>query len=126
MSQAGAVIMAPAEFDTQFMGLFEREAFRLEQLDWYDSPGTRERVRRFLAGQPDDPAARAGWDALIAAARRAGKVMSRVHVVSEPLTDYLRFEMGFYRGSVAAGEDVRVLPRARRRPGRSSRTRQFP
>lgn len=111
MSQPGAVIMTPGEFDTRFTGLFEHEAFRLELLDQYDSPGTQQRVQQFLAGQPDDPSARAGWDAVLAEARTAAKVMSRVHVVSEPLTDYLRFELDFYRGSVAAGEDVRILPR---------------
>lgn len=111
MSQPGAVIMTPHEFDTQFMDLFEREAFRFEQLDLYDSPGTQDRVRRFLAGEPDDPAARTGWDALLTEARRTGRTISRVHVISEPPTDYLRFELGFYRGSVAAGEDVRILPR---------------
>lgn len=104
--------MTPGDLDTQFMDLFDREAFRLELLDWYDSPGTQERVQRFLAGEPDNPPARTGWDAVIAEAHRTGKVISRVHVVSEPLTDYLRFELGFYRGSVAAGEDVRILPRA--------------
>lgn len=112
VSQPGAVIMTPGEFDTRFTGLFEHEAFRLELLDRYDSPGTQERVQRFLAGQPDDPAVRGGWDAVITEAREAAKVMSRVHVVAEPLTDYLRFELDFYRGSVAAGEDVRILPMA--------------
>jgi hypothetical protein len=105
--------LTPGEFEDRFTGLFQREAFRLETLDWYDSPGTDERVRRFLAGQPDDPAIRAGWDELLAEARAAGKRMSRVHVVTEPLSDYLRFELDFYRGSAAAGEDIRILPRSR-------------
>lgn len=105
--------MTPSRFDSEFAELFQRRAFRLELLDSYDSPGTQERVRRFLAGEQDDPAIRAGWDALLRELRRAGRTVSRVHVVSEPLTDYLRFELAFYAGSVAAGEDVRILPRAR-------------
>jgi len=105
--------MSPGRFDEQFPDLFQRHAFRLELLDRYDSPGTRERVQRFLAGEPDDPAIRAGWDGLLAELRQAGKTISRVHVVSEPLSDYLRFELAFYAGSVAAGEDIRILPRAR-------------
>jgi hypothetical protein len=44
------------------------------------------------------------------AARQAGKVMQRVHLITEPPTDYLRFELAFYRGSVLAGEDIRILP----------------
>jgi hypothetical protein len=36
--------------------------------------------------------------------------MSRVHVVAEPLSDYLRYELNCYESSVAAGEDIRILP----------------
>ena len=36
--------------------------------------------------------------------------MQRVHVVIEPLTDYLRFELVWsYAHSVAAGEEVRII-----------------
>ena len=35
--------------------------------------------------------------------------MQRVHVITQPLTDYLRFELAFYQGSVLAGEDIRIL-----------------
>jgi Family of unknown function (DUF6879) len=111
VSRPDAITMSPAAFDDRFDELFERCAFRLELLDRYDSPGTQDRLERFLAGEPDDPAIRAGWDDFLADLRRAGKSISRVHVVSEPLTDYLRFELAFYAGSVAAGEDVRILPR---------------
>ncbi len=102
----------PSEFEPRIPDLFEREAFRLELLDEYDAPATRERVRRFLAGEPQNLKVRAYWDGLIADARRAGKNMSRVHVVTEPLNDYLRFELDFYRGSVAVGEDIGIIPRA--------------
>jgi len=40
----------------------------------------------------------------------AGKTMARVHVIAEPLTDYLRHELACYESSVAAGEDIRILP----------------
>lgn len=37
--------------------------------------------------------------------------MHRVHVVTEPLSDYVRFECGWaYEHTVAAGEDVRLIP----------------
>jgi hypothetical protein len=39
--------------------------------------------------------------------------MSRVHVVSEPLTDYLRYELACYESSAEAGEDIRILPTER-------------
>jgi hypothetical protein len=104
-------VVAPADMDAAFGdgSLFERSAYRLELLAEYDSPRTRIRVARFLAGEPEDAEVRAYWDALVGDARRAGKVMQRVHVVAEPLTDYLRFEFDFYRGSIAAGEDIRIL-----------------
>jgi hypothetical protein len=101
----------PAEIDARFGNgsLFKRSAYRLELLDEYDSPRTRLRVARFLAGQPDDPEVRAYWDRVVGEARQVGKTMQRVHVITEPLTDYLRFELAFYRGSVLAGEDIRIL-----------------
>jgi hypothetical protein len=37
--------------------------------------------------------------------------MHRVHVVEEPLSDYVRYEFGWsYVHTAAAGEDVRVIP----------------
>lgn len=36
--------------------------------------------------------------------------VQRVHVVTEPLTDYVRFELASYAPNVQAGEDVRVIP----------------
>jgi hypothetical protein len=106
----GTIIM-PAEINDRFSdgSLFKRSAYRLELLDEYDSPSARVRVARFLAGQPDDAEVRAYWDHVVGEARRAGKTMQRVHVITGPLTDYLRFELGFYRGSVLAGEDIRIL-----------------
>lgn len=105
-------ILTPADIDRAFGdgSLFARSAYRLEQLDEYDSPATRAGVARFLAGEPDDPRVRAYWDQVVGDARGAGKTMRRVHIVGEPLTDYLRFEIAFYPGSVAAGEDIRILP----------------
>jgi hypothetical protein len=89
--------------------LFTRSAFRLELLDWYTSPGTERRLALWLAGKPDDAEIRAYWDQAVGDLRRAGKTIARVHVVAEPLTDYLRYEFNFYCGSVAAGEDIRIL-----------------
>lgn len=36
--------------------------------------------------------------------------IQRVHVVTEPLTPYLRFELASYAPNVEAGEDVRIIP----------------
>jgi hypothetical protein len=43
----------------------------------------------------------------------AGKTMRRLRIVSEPVTDYIRFEWLDAAQLVRAGEDVRWLPRRR-------------
>lgn len=109
MPEISEGVLTPSDLDRKFPSLFDFSVFRLEVLDYYES----ESFRRVQAGEAPDPAVRESWDALVAEARRSGKVMSRVHIVSEPLTDYVRYEIGFYRSSVAAGEDIRILPRSR-------------
>jgi hypothetical protein len=91
-------------------GRFEHTCFRLETLQRYEEPGESGALRSFLAGQ--EPAVYPGmeaWLAIVRGAVAAGKVMQRVHVVSEPLTDYLRFEIGWsYQLTAAMGEDIRI------------------
>jgi hypothetical protein len=104
----------PVSFGEDFAGIFDwfrESAFRLETLDHYAMPYEEEAVQRFLAGEPRDITYIAGWLERVAAALDAGRRMQRVHVVSEPLSDYLRFEISGYRLNVEAGEDVRILPR---------------
>ncbi|MCP2342021.1 hypothetical protein FHU30_007410 [Actinomadura rupiterrae] len=52
----------------------------------------------------------ADWiDGTVRPAVRAGKRLHRVHVVEEPLSDYVRFECAWsYEHTVDAGEDVRI------------------
>jgi Family of unknown function (DUF6879) len=95
-----------------FDSLFQHRVFRLETLDWYDAPNEHEPYRRFLAGEHVDPAWREPWQGIVRDVRKSGRVMQRVHVVSEPVTDYIRFELlHAYPASVQAGEDVRILGR---------------
>jgi hypothetical protein len=104
--------MAPADIDRAFGdgSLFAYSAYRLEQLPEYDSPQTREDIRLWQAGQPQGQDLRAYWDQVVGTALSGGKTMQRVHLVEEPLSVYLSFELDWYRGSVDAGEDIRVLP----------------
>lgn len=96
------------DFDT----LFQRRVFRLETLDHYDAENEREPFARFLAGQPADWAWREPWQRIVREHRAAGRIMQRVHVVSEPVSDYVRFELlRVYPANVEAGEDVRILSR---------------
>lgn len=104
--------LAPEDIDRGFENgtLFERSAYRLELLNWYTSPAAEGRLARFLAGEKVTAAERASWLATVRNARNAGATMTRVHVVAEPLSDYLRYELNCYESSVAAGEDIRILP----------------
>jgi hypothetical protein len=89
---------------------FEHTCFRLETLQWYDEPGEAGAYESFLAGrEPEVYPGKEAWLEVVRAAVAAGKVMQRVHVVAEPLTDYMRFEIGWsYELNAAAGEDIRI------------------
>lgn len=101
--------LSPEEFGDAFDSLFRRSAFRLELLDHYAGTGEEEPLRRFRAGLPQDPSWREPWARFVRDSRRLGKHMSRVHVVGEPLSEYLEFELTCgYPASVAAGENVRI------------------
>lgn len=95
-----------------FDGFFKHRVFRLETLDEYCAENEREPYARFLAGQPADRAWREPWQRLVRGVRESGRIMQRVHIVTEPLRDYTRFEvLHVYPASVEAGEDVRILGR---------------
>jgi hypothetical protein len=103
---------SPEEFGAAFDSKFGRSAFRLELLDRYVAANETEPLRRFRSGEPQDPSWREPWAQYVRNALRAGKQMARVHVVDEPLSEYLEFELTCgYPSSVTAGEDVRILPR---------------
>ncbi|MFE7607540.1 DUF6879 family protein [Streptomyces celluloflavus] len=53
----------------------------------------------------------ATWRNLVAETTARGVVMRRARVVSEPVTDYIRYEHDMTFANVAAGELVRWLPR---------------
>ena len=100
------------ELAQEFDGLFQRRVFRLLVLDYYDAENEHEPYARFLAGQPADPAWREPWKARVRAIRASGRIMQRVHVVSEPVSDYVRFSLLHgYPANVDAGEGVRILSR---------------
>jgi hypothetical protein len=53
----------------------------------------------------------AGWVPLVRETVGRGVVMRRARIVSEPVTDYIRWEHALTRVNVTAGEQVRWLPR---------------
>jgi hypothetical protein len=101
--------------DDRFRSLFRtfrKSAYRLETLQVYDVSYEREEFESFLAGQARGKfPGISGYAEAVRAGTAAGKKYHRVHVVEEPLSDYVRFEAAWsYRYTVAAGEDVRVIP----------------
>ena len=89
---------------------FQESMYRLETLQAYDVAYERARYEAFLTGEPVDPTP-GPWQATIRRHRDAGRAVERVHVVVEPLTDYLRYEIATsYRRNITAGEHIAMIP----------------
>jgi hypothetical protein len=87
-------------------------AVHLEMRDTYTP--SDQRFLDWLAGKPVQEPANPAWSALVCAHVRRGIAFRRARVVSEPLTDFIRFEYEITdRVNIAAGEKVRWLPRRR-------------
>lgn len=107
-----AELIAPGapEFIDKFRR-FRYSVFRLETLQAYGNSGEDDAMAAFLAGDPVPvtPELRE-WTHMIRANVEAGRTVQRVHVVTEPLSDYVRFELAGYAPNVEAGEDIRIIP----------------
>lgn len=90
---------------------FRYSLFRLEALQVYGGSGEEEARAAFRVGQPIplSPALRK-WTQMLHRRVGSGCAVQRVHVVTSPLTDYMRFELASYAPNVHAGEDVRIIP----------------
>ncbi|MFJ4844176.1 MULTISPECIES: DUF6879 family protein [unclassified Streptomyces] len=89
---------------------FESAAFRLETLDDYGKSDDSAAYRAFLAGEPKPEDYNAAWLETVRRATESGKHMKRVHIVSRPLTPYLRYELGWgYLTNMTAGEEFFIL-----------------
>lgn len=90
---------------------FEQEAFRLETLDDYSQSGGVDAYHAFLSGKEQPESYRAAtWLTTVGNATKVGKRVYRVHILSRPLTDYLRFELSWgYHRNMTAGEEFFIL-----------------
>jgi hypothetical protein len=113
------VTLVPGEDFDNLFHTFRYRVFRLETLQEYRGSGEDDAIAAFNNGArtpPPDPV-QDEWEAMIRANCAAGKVMQRVHVVVEPVSDYMQFELTWaYAPNVAAGEDIRVIPIRHGRP----------
>lgn len=89
----------------------ETSAVHLEMRDSY-TPRDPDYLR-WIAGHPFDPAER--WPEWIETVRKVvdrGVEVRRARIISEPVTDYIRYEHALTsRLNIASGEHVRWLPR---------------
>ncbi|MGH3710681.1 MAG: DUF6879 family protein [Pseudonocardiaceae bacterium] len=99
----------------RFFTTFTHEALHLEMRDVYKVTDEAQRLRRFAEKGYRDHDVEAGqrrpWMTLIEKSIAAGKVFRRARIVSEPVTDYIRYEWAGTTRNVEAGEEVRWLPR---------------
>ncbi|MFE7115893.1 DUF6879 family protein [Streptomyces sp. NPDC057654] len=89
---------------------FQSEAWRLETLPAYNVPQEAEEIRAFQAGERIDPHAHSNeYTEDLKQVRREGRSKGRVHIVTRPLSDYLRYEFMYYLPHAWAGEDIRIM-----------------
>jgi hypothetical protein len=90
---------------------FEKSAFRLETLPRYEIPLEAEMLREYEEGALTPGAdLMSPWCEVISTAVRAGKQMTRVRLLPQPLTLYVKCGIDWaYPRSYAAGEKVLFL-----------------
>lgn len=94
---------------SEVLGSCERSAYHLEMRDSYAVADEARMFAAWRAGHRDSwwrP-----WLRLVAETTGRGVQIRRARVVSEPVTEYIRFEYDITFSNIAAGERVRWLPR---------------
>jgi hypothetical protein len=94
-------------FDT-----IEQSAFHLELRDAYYVDSEDDSYRRWKLGEPQLAAEEdRPWLQRMRRVVKSGKTVRRIRVVTEPVSEYIRFEYDCTPENLAAGEDIRWLPR---------------
>ncbi|MFG2566628.1 DUF6879 family protein [Streptomyces sp. NPDC048567] len=87
------------------------DAFHLELRDDYAVPVEDGPYERWLRGEPDNLKWFAPWAELVGRVTRAGRMVRRVRVVTEPHSPYIQWERATAAANERAGEAIRWLPR---------------
>jgi hypothetical protein len=108
-------LTGPVTDPRELLSTSERSAVHLEMRDCYMRSDPR--FTAWQQGFRDDPANRESWwhpwhDTAVAA-RNRGVTIRRARIVSEPISEYIRFEHYLTFPNVLTGEEVRWLPRRR-------------
>lgn len=95
---------------TNYFRDFKRSAWRLETHAIYTMPQEQGTYQRFLSREKPTGEHATDWAARVAQMVSSGRTIGRVHVLTRPLSDYLRYEFEWwYQFNVQAGEDIRIL-----------------
>jgi hypothetical protein len=93
----------------------EHSAVHLEMRDVYATSAEDEGFAAWKRGHRLDPddreSCRRPWLDLVQEVTAKGVAMRRARVVGEPQSEYIRYEHSFTFTNVAAGEEIRWLPR---------------
>ncbi|MGI5151391.1 DUF6879 family protein [Plantactinospora sp. CA-294935] len=98
---------------SEFEALFRHatRAWHLELRDTYRVVEEDEPFAKWRQGIPDDYAWREGWLSFVRGAAGGGTRIQRLRIVTEPLSDYMRWALEMDPANIAAGEEVRYLSR---------------
>lgn len=106
-------LLRGAHFEALFAG-FERTARRLEVRDRYDVESERPYLARWHDGMQEDREhvdSRRPWLDQVRRNVAHGRTYQRVRVVSDPLSEYVRYALRGTRQTVESGEDISYLDR---------------
>jgi hypothetical protein len=98
------------ELDT-LLAAFEREAIHLETRDAYGTAVELPHMAKWAAEEPDDLQWLQDWCQILRRHAETGRSVRRARIVSEPLSDYQHWSYSIAHPMVAAGEDIRWVPR---------------
>ena len=87
---------------------FQTSAFRLERLPAYCVPQESEALAYFRTTGEIPSGFNTAWAETVRSATARGRTMCRLRLLSDPLSEYERFELQAYNASLEAGEDIRV------------------
>lgn len=92
---------------------WEQSVFRLETLPIYLDEYQSEHCQAWLADRPLPPwsAETRAWFDYVSQTTQAGRRWQRVHVLSRPLNDYLRYELTMYSDTERFGYETLIADR---------------
>jgi len=110
-------MLRPAPSFTELFAGCRTSAVHLEMRDSYDDPDEADDLNAWKSGFRHNPEDRDSWWRpwldLVSQTVERGVSIRRARIVSEPVSDYTKFLYDVTFANIAAGEQVRWLPRRR-------------